>query len=495
MSRSSFSMRAIGRVIGALVLAMLAACGGPPTTRLGVADESCRVLTAAGARADTVTVALLESIDPAYAPWGHNASEQLVFGHLYETLITVECDGKVRPGLAESWKREGDGRRWLFRLSRAARFWDGWRVTPRDVVRSWQDALTLGTVVDSAAVVGDRSVRVYLREPRRKVPRALAAPAFAVAGASLDSPWPVGTGRHRVAADGDGGGSGRRGLWLHPTLGASGPILCFLAAGGRDARDLLERRVDVLVTSDRAVIDYAASAPQWTAAPLPWNRTYLLLSTSRFAALRRGEAVGALDADLAAALARDAVRGDARGHAPPSWWNDLGGCAVPANAASWPAAASAGDSAPARRIAYDAADPVARDLAERLVALAGAPPATSPQAAAIAAAVPGIAGASSPVVAGGMSARALARSLRLGDDFAYIVSVPLATPIPCYEARALVRRAPWLAVGADVFAAALVPLVDTRAHVIVGNGGLELVADGYGHVRIAGGAPPEKGRR
>jgi hypothetical protein len=75
------------------------------------------------------------------------------------------------------------------------------------------------------------------------------------------------------------------------------------------------------------------------------------------------------------------------------------------------------------------------------------------------------------------------------------VSVPLATPIPCYEARALVRRAPWLAVGADVFAAALVPLVDTRAHVIVGNGGLELVADGYGHVRIAGGAPPEKGRR
>jgi len=482
--------------MGALALAALGGCGGPPTARLdGVADEACRVVSVAGAGVDTVTVALLGPIDPAYAPWGHNASEQLVFGHLYETLITVDCAGNVRPGLAESWKREGDGRRWLFRLSRAARFWDGWRVTPRDVVQSWQDALTLGTVVDSAAVAGDHSVRVYLREPRRKVPRALAAPAFAVARPSLDSPWPVGTGPYRVAAGGDGGTSARRRLWLHSAFGGAGPTLCFLAAAGRDPRDLLERGVDVLVTSDRSVIDYAASAPQWTAVPLPWNRTYVLLSTSRIAALRRGEVVVALGAGLTAALARDAVRGDARGHALPSWWSDLGGCAAPAEVTSWPAAADAGDPPPPRRIVYDAADPVARDLAERLVALAGAPPATSPEAAAIAAAVPGIASASSPAVAGGLSARALARSLRLGDDFAYIVSVPLVTPIPCYEARTLVRHAPWLGSGADALAEAVVPLVDTRAHLILGIGGFELFADGYGHLRIAAGARPERGRQ
>jgi hypothetical protein len=475
--------------MGALALAALGGCGGPSHGRLdGAVDEACRVLAAASS-ADTVVVALAEAVDPAYAPWGHNASEQFVFGHLYETLITVDCDGEVRPRLAESWKREGDGRRWLFRLSRTARFWDGWRVTPRDVVQGWQDALTLGTVVDSASVAGDRNVRVYLHEPARKVPRVLAAPAFAVTRPSTVSPWPVGTGPYRVAAGGNGGARGRGGWWLHPASGV-GPDIRFLTGGRRDPRDLLEGGVDVLITSDRAVIDYAASVPRWTTAALPWNRTYVVLSTSRAAALRRGEAVGALAADLVAALARDAVRGDARGHAPPSWWEDLDACATPGEVT----ALAAGDPAAARRIVYDAADPVARDLAERLVALAGARRATSPEAAALATAVPGIADASPSVVAAALDAPALARSLRAGDDFAYVVPLALLTPVPCYEALALARRAPWLAARSGDLAGALVPLVDTRAHAIVTDRGFDLVADGYGNLRIVGGAPATGGR-
>src|SRR5262245_5728638 len=51
-------------------------------------------------RAEPVSsVALADRIDPANAPYPTNESERLLFRQLYETLVRVDCDGHVAPGL------------------------------------------------------------------------------------------------------------------------------------------------------------------------------------------------------------------------------------------------------------------------------------------------------------------------------------------------------------------------------------------------------------
>src|SRR5437899_2485107 len=80
---------------------------------------------------------LVPDIAPAHAPAPENDAERLVFRQLYETLIRVDCLGRVLPGLAESWTRDVVSRPWTFTLRTDARFWDGAPVSARDVVAAW----------------------------------------------------------------------------------------------------------------------------------------------------------------------------------------------------------------------------------------------------------------------------------------------------------------------------------------------------------------------
>src|SRR6185312_8630230 len=77
-----------------------------------------------------------------------------------------------------------------------------------------------------------------------------------------------------------------------------------------DLRDAIDRGVDLVQTSDPDVIEYASRRSGLTTVPLPWNRAYLLLLPSRSAGV--GTAIPSDTASLRAALARDAVRADAR---------------------------------------------------------------------------------------------------------------------------------------------------------------------------------------
>src|SRR5688572_22604249 len=71
------------------------------------------------------TIGLTDCLDPSYARHPSNASERLLFGQLYETLVRVGCMGRVRPGLATSWRLdERSGRLWLVTLRENARFSD-----------------------------------------------------------------------------------------------------------------------------------------------------------------------------------------------------------------------------------------------------------------------------------------------------------------------------------------------------------------------------------
>ena len=100
-------------------------------------DSACDVIAGPAITPDSFVIALTQPVDPAHAPAPENDAERLVFRQLYETLIRVDCLGRVLPGLAESWTRDVVSRPWTFTLRTDARFWDGAPVSARDVVAAW----------------------------------------------------------------------------------------------------------------------------------------------------------------------------------------------------------------------------------------------------------------------------------------------------------------------------------------------------------------------
>jgi len=473
-------------------LVFLSSCGKQPVIKPPAQfPTECEVLPGPEKHADTIAVALLDAARAGQPPWVQDAADRLLFHQLYETLINVDCSGEVRPGLAQSWSRGDDGRRWTFTLYEGVRFWDGAPITARDVAGSWRhlmgERILRASGIDSMSVAGARTLEVHFALPRRHVPRALSAPAFAVTKPSEGlSRLPVGSGPYQVLPSETGSvGISSRTITARPAFDARGAVIRFVESSEFDSRDMLESGIDVMITADRTVIDYAAGRPQLATFALPWDRTYVLLSTSRVKELRWGGSLPAISPDLARRLAQDAVRGDARGWQSPFWWDDLYRCGNLSADVSWFPPVPRGADVPAgsRRILYARNDGVARDLAERIVALAGRDRSVSPGAAEIFAAVPGL-GAASGIVAEGVSRSELNGSLREGDDFAYIVSTPRRPFDPCREARTLIDRARWLSTFEVDLSMALIPLVDTRLHVIVDSEVAGLMIDWYGNILI-----------
>jgi hypothetical protein len=363
----------------------------------------------------------------------HAADTVTVAGRLAPpngTLVELDCLGEARPGLAAAWERHEGGRRWRFHVDREThdRLDSRWR----------RDGVAFDAGIDSTAF-GDGRMDVCFSREHRGVPRVLSHPAL---GIPVVEPR---TGHVRSSSD--------------------------------NARDLLENTVDVMITSDPAVVDYASTRPDLTTSPLPWSREYVLLSTSRVEAIRRGEPVAPAPPELSGRLARDAVRGEARASERPAWWADYDrNCDDLADAAPWspPRPAGADDAGP-RRIVYDRADPVARALAERIVALVDGD--------ALAEAVPGLDG-DAVVVASGTREHELNARMKNGDDFGYVVALPYRPAEVCFEVRRLIHRAHWLLDVENELADALIPLVVTRQHVIARKDRVGVSVDWYGNVHI-----------
>jgi hypothetical protein len=175
------------------------------------------------------------------------------------------------------------------------------------------------------------------------------------------------------------------------------------------ARNAVDAGHDVLATEDLDLVAYASARSDLEVTPLPWDRTYLVLSPAPVAALGAG-------------AGPDAVRVDAR--AAESWECEF----VPGGTPP--------DTTPlrSRRILYAVGDRTARELAARIVALTE----------------------DGEVTAIGRSASELDSALIAGDELGYVISV--ARGSRCGAITAIAARASW--VGSH----SLRPLVDTRAY-------------------------------
>jgi hypothetical protein len=218
-------------------------------------------------------------------------------------------------------------------------------------------------------------------------------------------------------------------------------VVAITVPPGADLRDVLEgrapptRRPDVIVTRDPPLIDFARRRGGYLVAPLTWSISYVLATAGTDDGVVPDEA-------QRAAIARDAVSGDARGALEPFPWLTDSACTKSLGVRR---------SSPAPVIIYSSGDAIARGIAERVVSLAASRgnPTWLPEGVTRGGAALRVAPlAPDSIVAALASGRAAAGVLALARD-------PLA---PC-----------GLSSGAPVPRGAI-PLVDSRSHAIVRQG-------------------------
>jgi peptide/nickel transport system substrate-binding protein len=127
--------------------------------------------------------------------------------HVYEPLVTVDGDLRLRPCLAQDWENP-DARTWLFRLRPGVRFQSGRELRARDVVYSLQRTIdsageaSLAPYVEDVTAVDENTVRIRTFHPfsalLNKLRFALIVPEGATAAAFADGG--DGTGPYHVDA-------------------------------------------------------------------------------------------------------------------------------------------------------------------------------------------------------------------------------------------------------------------------------------------------------
>ncbi len=479
-----------------MLLAVVAACGttepepGPEPVPPAPPASACALLTDTLGTADETRVALLEPVSASSAPRARNESERFLFQQAYQTLIRVDCHGRVGPGLAESWTSEDDGRSWRFVLSEEARFWDGTRVTSEDVIREWESEPSWGGRV-SITAESERVFEVQFDGPHTDVPREFAEPDHAITRPQEDPAWPVGTGPYRL--EGPVPSTDFSHLEVNAyAVDRRSPTISFRLATTTDARDQLDDRIDVMITGDPDVLDYAARRSGMTSMPLPWNRTYVLMSPTRVRELRAdvGTTLPVVPMAMRQALASDAVRGDAREHESKAWWEEELSCPAEVERLRElpPAVPTAAYRVRGpRRVVYVEGDAVAQALAERIVALAMRPVSVE-QSTALANGVPGLGEADYALLVEGSGPDEFEESLNDGDEFLFVLALPSRSLDPCYHLTRLAERVPWLNIGWLDPAATILPLIDTRKHVVARDGAVSLSVGWDGTVLIGEGA-------
>ncbi len=254
-------------------------------------SEDCHPLPGIPQPGGTIIFALDETVNPAHAPVPHNVSERVVFRNLYETLIRVDCEGQLQPGLADQWTSYEGDRIWVFTLRSGIRFWDGTPVEAFDVKASWIAAeacprtegehsplIWLNARAESVQVMDPHRLAIHLPEPQYDFPLLLAHPALAVAVQRPGWLWPVGSGPCRLEP---ASGPAEPDLVCLPNPHSHRPPpwekLIFRVLPGEDPRDLLGHRCDALLVRETSTLNYFRRMGGTSVTPLPWDRLYLLL--------------------------------------------------------------------------------------------------------------------------------------------------------------------------------------------------------------------------
>jgi hypothetical protein len=440
-------------------------------TTTNPSGDPCLVVVDSSVRRDTVSVALIDSVSLMSAPIPRNPSERILFRQLFETLVRLDCSGRIRPALARRWSRDAGGTMWTFELDSAAA---GSRLTA-DRVRSFWDQRRNGGIwpwprilaVDS---IGPLTLRVRLDTAYADLPAAFALPELAVTGMPATSrSFPSGAFREFFSARPNTG----------PLIGlmqlvpshsmSSVPILRFqMMRNGIDVRDVFDlpsvgllRPADLATTRDPLAVSYARANPDFRTIPLPWDRTYVLIAPVSLSS--EDASSPTMSSEFRDSLADEVVRAESRGAAPPFWWDNQLRC---------PGTRPLRPMSRISQVVYPRDDQTARELAERLVALSGSADAPRWTKALLSP-------SDGTLRTAGLRSSDLESSLAGGEARAYVLPLSRILPVSC-------TSAPQWPSGSTV-----IPLVDSRATVIARRGVPPFLIDGDGAIRFLPGSPSD----
>lgn len=147
--------KVIALMLAAAMVVGVTACGGGSDTTTPAADSGDAAETTEGAEAPADDAA--DSAAPAASGEGKILSVQIgpnpetidpalnsavdggnMILHTFECLLTVDQEGKLAPGQAETWETSEDGLTWTFHLRDGLKWSDGSALTANDFVYSWR---------------------------------------------------------------------------------------------------------------------------------------------------------------------------------------------------------------------------------------------------------------------------------------------------------------------------------------------------------------------
>ena len=291
-------------------LFLAAACNPAAPGIISLPASSCLIPASRGTAPDTLSIAFSER---------ENESGRLLLRLTAETLIRVDCEGRVRPGLARSWQRDGSGTSWTFTLDSSVQ--TGTVISQWDLRRSgglwpWRHILEV-------RATGPNLLTIRLDTAFAEVPVEFARTDFSV-----------------VSAPSPGSPLARISVHSPTTV---------------DERDFLDASpgADLLITRRSAVINYGRSKSGFSDVPLPWDRIYVTIApVPSIETGSRGEG-------FRESLAREVVRADAREARGPFWWD----------ATPCPGTTPLQPMGRRSQVVYEVGDEPGRAIAERIVAL------------------------------------------------------------------------------------------------------------------------------
>ena len=139
--------KVIALVLAAAMVAGVTACGSSAstdtteqTTESGEStDTEAEATDSAASTGEKILSVQIgpdpETIDPALNSAVDGGNMLL---HTFECLLTVDQDGQLAPGQAETWETSEDGLTWTFHLRDGLKWSDGSDLTANDFVYSWQ---------------------------------------------------------------------------------------------------------------------------------------------------------------------------------------------------------------------------------------------------------------------------------------------------------------------------------------------------------------------
>jgi len=116
----------------------------------------------------------VSSIDPVSED-EHAAARDRVAALVFETLTAIDTEGRVRPGLASSWRADAAKKSWQFRL-RLANFHDGSVLTAAEVAAS----LARSNPAWKYSAADRQTVTIDSPSPVQHMPEMLALPRYAI---------------------------------------------------------------------------------------------------------------------------------------------------------------------------------------------------------------------------------------------------------------------------------------------------------------------------